>query len=231
MLHRKLYTIGILLALLVFRQGFFAANAEETANFCNPSTAREFEHIIACYHLKINDITNKQIANLKLFHEVINPNRQPDLDLPTLNSLEQKDLMGPVTHYSNSAEQKDDLVELCTNETKTITNIHPQCLLTLSLDQFYESKQEIIEFMNRRENQAQQLKYQTYWLKHQDDIIEMLQANVVMYNQMFMSYPIHENILKMQNQAQLIIDELDKTADIIKHIPNKFDNASTTECI
>ena len=94
MLHRKLYTVVLLTALLVLKQGFFSANAEETESFCDPSKSRNFEHIIACYHLKVNDITNQQIANLKLFHKVINPRRQDqDRGLPTLNATQQKDLL------------------------------------------------------------------------------------------------------------------------------------------
>jgi|SaaInlStandDraft_2_1057019.scaffolds.fasta_scaffold159417_2 hypothetical protein len=232
MLHRKLYTIVLLSALLVLKQGFFSVNAEQTVSFCDPTKDRNFEHIIACYHLKVNDITNQQIANLKLFHKAINPRRQEeDSGLPTLNATQQKDLLKPVTHYDNRAGNKQSIIEECTRAINTIKNIHPQCLLTLSIKQFYDSEQEVQEFIRKPVNRTQAAMYNSYWAQHKTDLLDMLQANVMMYNQMFMSYPIHSSILQMQDQAKLIVDELDKTVDIIKHIPNKFDNASTTECI
>lgn len=232
MLHRKLYTIVFLSTLLIAKLGFFSANAEETADFCDSSVDRNFEHIVACYHLKINDITNKQIANLKLFHKVIDPNRPVDSELPTLTSVQQKMLLDPVTHYNSQAEDtiKQAALEECTSQTNTITNVNPQCLISLSLNQFEQSETEILEFIKMPVNQAQKLSYQTYWREHKLVILDMLEANVMIYNQMFMSYPIHTNILKMQEQAETLIQELDKTVDIIKKIPNKFENASTTEC-
>jgi len=231
MLRRKLYTLGILLVCLLLKQGLFSASAEGVEQFCDTASERNFEHIVACYHLKANEITNQQIANLKLFNKVIDPNRQPDDDLPTINSTQQQQILAPVSHFVNGAENQEAVLEECFKPiVHNLNNVHPQCLLTRMLKQYYDSNQEIITFMGLAANRTQRVLYQSYWQKHTEDILDMMEANVMLYNQMFLSYPIHANILNMQEQAQSIITELEKTAEIIKHIPNKFDNASTTEC-
>ena len=232
MLHRKLYTIAILSLFLIMHKGFFAAQAETTDQYCDPSTDRSFEHIIACYHLKVNDITNKQYANLKKFNQSISPNRTPsDANLPNISSQDQKVLMAPTQHYEHSNQTaREQAVRECKLEIETLININPQCLITLSLEQFYKTDQEIQTFIQTPTNQSQSLAFQTYWNKHRSDILDMLESNVTLYNQVFMSYPIHENIIKMQSQAALLNVELSKSIEILKNIPNKFENASTTEC-
>ena len=210
-----MYTLVFLATILLIGSSLSIAESRDICSDPNPS----IEQLIACYHLDANNATNSHYANL---HKIYNPDTQ-------LSPTQHNDLIKPSDHFVFTPGQEPKLPELCEAQINGISNVSQQCLLSKMLVNFYKYNSRIEDKLNALP--ATEVQFKTdFWLRQKDAIFDMMEANVLLYNQMFMTYPMHSHFTTLKQTLVKIKDELKKSSDQAKKLPNQFQDASTTEC-
>ena len=216
MFHRSLLVLAASIAIVI-PVGFFSSAASD--DFCADAKLKSasVEHQMACFHSKVNKITNTQFAQLrKYYSKDFQINRNLDTD---------RELFIDLNHYGINISDRsildDSTIDLCNDELtiagQVFQNLTPQCLLSKMLHEY-------LILANRVGVTNDFLEAQT------DIILKSFESAVNVYSQYLLTYPVHLNYLDIQERLEIFIDELKKSTDILENIPNKFENATTTEC-
>ena len=216
MFHRSLLILAASIAIII-PAGFFSSAASD--NFCADAKLRaaSIEHQMACFHSKVNKISNTQFAQLRKYYSKefqINRNLETD-----------RDLFIDMGHYSIDSSDMSILdeatIDHCNDKIKiagqVFQNLTPQCLLSKMLHEYLILSNKV--------------GISNDFLETQSDIILMsFESAVNIYSQYLLTYPVHLNYLDVQERLEIFIDELKKSSNLLEKIPNKFENATTTEC-
>ena len=76
----------------------------------------------------------------------------------------------------------------------------------------------------------QQVGSDPFFVAQNDVILMSIETAVNFYTQMLMVYPMHQNFIAIEEELLKTVETLKLSSNILETIPNKFTNATTTEC-
>lgn len=212
MLYRSLLVL-ILLAALIVPVKFFSF--AENDHICSPeklTATSPVEQQVACLHFRLNKLVDNHFTLLKKFvSPEYSKDRSGDID---------KAILGPVEDEISGPDAEPVKIPKC-SETTTVKdfnfpNLTSKCLLDAM----------IVDYIKV----YKQFGSDPFFISQNDVILLSIETAVNFYTQMLMVYPMHQNFLAIEEELLKTVDTLKLSTSILETIPNKFTNATTTEC-
>ncbi len=217
MLYRSLLVLVLVAAILIPVKFFSFAENDNICSSAKLNPRSPVEQQVACLHFRLNQLVDNHFTLLKKFvSPEYSKKRNGRIDMAILGPVEE-DIQ---IKLSSGPDAQPVQIAKCSETTKVkgfkFPNLTSKCLLDAM----------IIEYIRV----YQQVGSDPFFVAQNDVILMSIETAVNFYTQMLMVYPMHQNFIAIEEELLKTVETLKLSSNILETIPNKFTNATTTEC-
>ena len=217
MLYRSLLVLVLVAVILVPVKFFSFAENDNICSSAKLKSTSPVEQQVACLHFRLNQLVDNHFTLLKYFVS-------PEYSEVRTASID-KAILGPVEEdikimLSSGPDAEPVQIATCSKTTRvkglSFPNLTSKCLLDAMITEYIRV--------------YQQVGRERFFIEQNDVILMSIETAVNFYTQMLMVYPMHQNFLAIEEELLKTVETLKLSSNILETIPNKFTNATTTEC-